>query len=110
MSSITQNHFDENILIDCVRRFFPEYFFNLNATWCCTYSDRRLCCIYIERYRCTYFESGVAFNLKYMAALQISPCFYSKYLFYSQVTKNTTTKGLPMNKKKHLTDAERIKP
>ena len=24
MSSITQNHFDENNLIDCVRRFFPD--------------------------------------------------------------------------------------
>ena len=25
MSSIPQNHFDENDLIDCVQRFFPKY-------------------------------------------------------------------------------------
>ena len=39
-------------------------FFNLNATWCCTYFDGYPCCIYIEKYCCFYFENNVAPTLK----------------------------------------------
>ena len=60
-------------------------FFNLNATWCCTYFDRYPCCIYIEKYHCFYFENGVVLTLEIQ--LNITLVLNVKYSCAAKIIK-----------------------